>query len=223
MSSSRLPGKVLAQLGDVTVLELLLSRLRMARELSEVVVATSVQAGDDPVARAADGLRVRVVRGPLQDVLERYRQAAAATDADAVVRITADCPFVVPDVVDAVVTRWRETTSAYASNTLEPLTFPDGMDVEVISVEALQRAAALAIAAEDREHVTRYLRDRPGQFTAVGLWLSPGCGSARITLDTRADLDSLRALLRRVGPDASLDRILQALGAAPARMAPTPT
>src|SRR4029077_10932981 len=143
-------GKVLAPLGKGTVLELLMRRLRGARELNEIVVATSVEAGDEPIARLASELGVTVVRGPLDDVLERYRLAAAASCADAVARITADCPLLAPAVIDEVVLRWRETASTYTANTLAPCSFPDGMDVEVISVEALNCAGAPLRDPEER-------------------------------------------------------------------------
>jgi spore coat polysaccharide biosynthesis protein SpsF (cytidylyltransferase family) len=212
MSSARLSGKVLAPLGQGTVLELLVRRLGGARELDEVVIATSWEASDAPIVTAAAELGVAVVRGPLNDVLERFRLAAAATSAEAVARITADCPLLDPAVVDDVVLRWRATGADYAANTLGPCSYPDGMDVEVISATALTSAAARATDPADREHVTSYVRERPEEFAAAGLWLAPPHGSARITLDTPADLEVLRGLVAKIGADAPLARILEALG-----------
>jgi spore coat polysaccharide biosynthesis protein SpsF len=223
MSSTRLPGKVLTKLGEGTVLELLLRRLQAARELDEVVIATSDNGTDDPIVKAAGELGVSVFRGPLSDVLERFRLAAAATGADAVVRITADCPLLDPAVVDGVVARWRETRADYAANTLCPRSYPDGMDVEVISATALASVAARAADPADREHVTSYVRERPEEFAAVGLWLTPSHGSARITLDTPEDLKVLRGLVAAVGPDAPLGCILEALGLPAATVVRTST
>jgi spore coat polysaccharide biosynthesis protein SpsF len=212
MSSTRLPGKVLTRLGEWTTLELLLHRLRRAAQLDEIVVATSTDASDDPIAREADRLTVRVVRGSLTDVLTRYARASDAVDADAVVRITADCPLIDPDIVDEVVALWRDTGADYVSNILEPRSYPDGLDVEVISAEALRRIEQLATDAEDREHVTTYIRRHPEQFEVGEIRLEPSYGDVRITLDTPADLKSLTRLIAEVGPDATMGRVLEALG-----------
>ena len=116
MSSNRLPGKVLEDLGGATVLRRVLDRLGRAEELDGVVLATSTDPSDDPVAAAGAEAGVSVVRGPLTDVLERYRLAAAEHPCDAVVRITADCPFIDPEVVDLVVARWRGGDADYVAN-----------------------------------------------------------------------------------------------------------
>lgn len=208
MSSSRLPGKVLEDLGGATVLARVLGRLARCEELEEVVVATSDHPSDDAVSEAAE---VPVVRGPLDDVLERYRQAVAAHPCDAVVRITADCPLIDPAVVDEVVRRWREGDEAYVANIIEPRTFPKGMDTEVISRAALVEAAAEATDAYDREHVTPFIRDRPDRFPQAAVTRSPPLGDVRITLDTKEDLRTLRRLVAQVGPDAGLDQLVEAL------------
>jgi spore coat polysaccharide biosynthesis protein SpsF (cytidylyltransferase family) len=212
MSSARLPGKVLATLGEQTVLELLLRRLARARELDEIVVATSTEPSDDPVEREAERLSVRVVRGSLIDALGRFLEASAATGADAIVRITADCPLMDPDVVDLVVRAWRDSGADYATNTLEPRSYPDGLDVEVISAGALRRAGELARSPFDREHVTPYVRHHPETFSTEGVHLDPPHGEVRMTLDTPADLEALRRLVDEVGPDATMNDVLKALG-----------
>ena len=215
MSSSRLPGKVLQGLGGVPVLELVLRRLGEARELQGVVVATSVEPGDDPVDRVAAAAGAPVVRGPLEDVLERYRLAAERHPCDAVVRITADCPLVDPDVVDAVVRRWREGGEQYVANVIEPRTYPKGLDVEAFSAAALATAAAEARDPYDREHVTPYLRSRPERFPQARLAHDPPYAGVRLTLDTSEDLKALRALVERVGADARMHELIDALGAEP--------
>ena len=212
MSSTRLPGKVLARLGEHSVLELLLRRLGRARELDEILVATSSDASDDPIESEAQRLSVPVLRGSLTDVLGRYVQASASVDADAIVRITADCPLTDPAVVDQVVRAWREGDAEYVTNTLEPRSYPDGLDVEVISADALRRADELADAAEDREHVTPYIRRHPEDFPVIGLHLDPPHGDVRVTLDTRTDLELLVRLIGMVGPDATMEDVLEALG-----------
>lgn len=212
ISSTRLPGKVLAPLGDHTVLELLLRRLARSRELDEIVVATSTDPSDDPVEREAERLSVRVLRGSLTDVLGRYLMASAEVNADAIVRITADCPLTDPAVVDDVVALWRDSGADYVTNTLEPRSYPDGLDVEVISAPALRRAGELAHTAGDREHVTPYIRRHPETFPTLGVHVDPPHGDVRVTLDTPEDLEVLTRLIDQVGADASMGDVLKALG-----------
>jgi spore coat polysaccharide biosynthesis protein SpsF (cytidylyltransferase family) len=221
MSSTRLPGKVLAEIAPgVTVLDLLLRRVARARELDQIIVATSTQSGDDPVRRAAENAGADVVRGPLADVLERFRMAAAASRADAVVRITADCPLIDPALVDELVRVWRNGDAGYVSNTFEPRSFPDGLDAEVISREALEAAAADATDDRDREHVTPFLRRSPGRFVHSGLRLDPPYGDIRITLDHPEDLARLRELVGTIGMEGGLHDVLSALDLPEARIVP---
>ena len=199
MTSSRLPGKVLMEIAGRPALALQLERLARSRELDQIVVATSVEASDDPVDELARGAGVRVVRGPLHDVLERYRQAGAELGADAIVRVTGDCPLIDPEVVDLVVARWRSTSADYATNREEPRTYPVGMDTEVVAWPVLETAAREATDPYDREHVTPYVITRPERFAAEALALEPSLGHLRLTLDTPADLELLRAVADRVG------------------------
>jgi spore coat polysaccharide biosynthesis protein SpsF (cytidylyltransferase family) len=145
-------------------------------------------------------------------VLSRYLEASAAVNADAIVRITADCPLMDPDVVDLVVRTWRESGADYVTNTLEPRSYPDGLDVEVISAGALRRAGELARSRFDREHVTPYIRSHPETFSIQGVHLDPPHGEVRMTLDTPADLEALRRLVDEVGPEANMDDVLKAHG-----------
>jgi spore coat polysaccharide biosynthesis protein SpsF len=211
MSSRRLPGKVLADLGGAPVLDRVLGRLARARELQAVVLATSNDASDDPVAHAAASIGFAVVRGPLDDVLERYRQAVMAHPCDAVVRVTADCPLIDPDVVDLVVARWRAGREEYVANVIDPRTFPKGMDTEAVSSSALEAAAAEARDPYDREHVTPFIRDRPERFPQAAVTHLPPKGEVHLALDTAEDLEMLRALVARTGPDASLPQLLDAV------------
>jgi spore coat polysaccharide biosynthesis protein SpsF len=223
MSSSRLPGKVLAELGiGRRTLDLVVARLRRAREVDAILLATSDEPSDDPVAARAKALGVPVVRGPLDDVLERYRLAAVAAECDAVVRVTGDCPLLAPELVDRLVAMWRSSGADYVANVLEPRSFPKGLDVEVVSTAALLAAAAETDEPADREHVTPFVRRRPDRFAADGLWLVPAHPDVRVTLDTEDDLAQLRALIARVGPDVALDGLLRAVGIDDWRLADRP-
>lgn len=212
MGSSRLPGKVLEELGGEPVLGRVLARLGRARELDGVVVAAPAGEADEPVAEAAARAGAAVVRGPLEDVLERYRLAVAEHPCAAVVRITADCPLIDPGVVDLVVGRWRAGEADYAANVIEPRSFPKGMDTEVISTGALAAAGEEATDPYDREHVTPFIRSRPERFPQLRVALDPPRDDVRLTLDTPEDLRVLRELVARVGPDAGLDVLLDAVG-----------
>ena len=211
MTSTRLPGKVLADVGGRPALALMLHRLARSRELDELAVATSDEASDDPVAELAESLGVPVVRGPLADVLARYVKAGDALGADAVARMTGDCPLIDPAVVDRVVARFRAGDEDYVSNVESPRTYPVGMDTEVIAREALERVAATTTEPEDREHVTIHVRRNPDRFTTAAVELDPPHGDAWICVDTAADLALVRRVVAATGLDAGLDELLRAL------------
>jgi spore coat polysaccharide biosynthesis protein SpsF len=215
MTSTRLPGKVLADIGGQPSLRLQMDRLRRATELDAIVVATSEDPSDDPIAELCRDMGVAVVRGPLLDVLERYRLAGEALGADGIVRLTADCPFIDPAVVDFVVARWRAGGEDFVGNCVEPRTYPVGMDTEIVTWAVLRAAAAEATDPVDREHVTPFVRSRPQRFPAARVDLEPAYGNVRLTLDTPEDLALLRDVASRVPADAGLADILRALGAQP--------
>lgn len=197
MSSERLPGKVLRMLDGRVVLSHVISRLRRSTSLDAIVVATSDSESDDPIAEHCSAESVAAVRGSLSDVLSRFRLAAAASEASAIVRITADCPLVEPSLVDSVV---REFVSAghsldYLSNTVER-SFPRGMDVEVFSAEALERADTLSSDPGWREHVTPALYRLRHFFRSRQFCRADPNRSRdwRLTLDTPDDLVALEQL-----------------------------
>jgi spore coat polysaccharide biosynthesis protein SpsF len=212
MSSRRLPGKVLTEIGGRPALLWVLMRLGGAGELHGIVLATSTGSDDDPVAELGHRVGVSVHRGPLDDVLERFAGAVREVGADAIVRVTGDCPLVEPALLDCLVGLWREGEADYVSNVIEPRTFPKGLDLEVISAAAIAAASAEATEAGDREHVTSFVRARPERFPAQGLWMEPDMSEQRITLDTANDLSVLRALADRLGPEPGIEAILPALG-----------
>ena len=144
----------------------------------------------------AESEDVVVVRGPLDDVLERYRLAAEALDAEAVVRVTGDCPLVDPRVIDDVVRRFRESSADYVSN-VRPPTFPDGLDVEVISRAALDRSAREAALPSEREHVAVYIAEHPELFSSENVAHEPDLSGMRWTIDYPDDLEFVRAVFRR--------------------------
>ena len=198
VGSSRLPRKVLADLGGMPVLARVVERLRRARRIDQIVVATTVLPADAPVAELAADLGVPCVRGSEDDVLGRYEQAAREWPADRIVRITADCPLLDPDVVDAVVAASDEATWDYAAN-INPPTYPDGLDVEVMRRSALARAAREATLRSEREHVTLHIRNHPERFRLRNVTQVPDRSRMRWTVDEPADLAFARAVYAELG------------------------
>jgi len=202
MSSSRLPGKVLQDIGGKTMLERVIERARMARRVDEVAVATTVDSSDDALAAFCKDKDIPCSRGSLQDVLDRYYQAAKAFRADVVVRLTADCPLLDPGLVDETIRVFFDQQADFAANRLPPpftRTYPIGLDTEVVSFSALERAWKEAEALYEREHVLPYLYDQEGRFKVARVEYGRDLGHYRWTVDTPQDLELIREVVRRLG------------------------
>ena len=213
LDSRRLPGKVLAPLGDRTVIDHVLARAGRARGLDQVVVATTDRDVDRPLADHARAAGVEVVAGSTDDVVGRVLAAAAATDADWIVRCNGDSPFLDPALVDAGVARAVASEGCAIVSNLPGRTYPYGIAVEVVSVAALAEAHP-RMDDDDREHVTRYLYARPGEFAVTAMaGDDPSLAEARLVVDTAADLERARAIVAALGDDA-LDADHRAVAAA---------
>ena len=195
MGSTRLPGKVLKDLGGETVLARVVNRTRRATLLDNVVVATSVLPADDAIAEECESLKVACFRGDEVDVLDRYYRAAQKFGADAVVRITADCPLIDWELIDATIRSNLEQKADYATNALV-LTYPRGLDVEVFTVDALERAWSAAKEEHQRIHVTPYLYETPDLFKVISVADETDHSKYRWTLDTTEDLEMIRAVYK---------------------------
>lgn len=192
MSSTRLPGKVLADIHGEPMLARQVARLRRCTTLDALVLATSTDPSDDVLEALAASLGLPCVRGSLDDVLSRYLLAAEHFPADAIVRLTADCPLASPRVIDHVVRDWIADPVDYVSNTLTR-TYPDGLDVEVVTPDALRAVHPVADAYE-REHVTAGVYHRPEQFTLRNVAQDVDLSDWRWTVDTPEDLEFVRAM-----------------------------
>lgn len=202
MSSSRLPGKILMEVGGQPMLAQVVDRVRMAQNVGEVIVATTTDPSDDPAAEWCAAHNIPCERGSLYDVLDRFYQAARTHHADVIVRITADCPLVDPVVIDRVVQAFYATRADFAANRLPPpwkRTYPIGLDVEVCSFAALERAWTEAKEPHQREHVMPYLYDTPGRFHVHVINADGDYGSLRWTVDTSEDLELIRKLYEFLG------------------------
>ncbi len=197
MGSNRLPGKVLEDVGGASVLARVVRRAGRARTLDAVVVATTSEARDNAVVQECRTLGVRAFRGSEDDVLDRFYRAARAADASTVVRICADCPLIDPQVIDLVVGSFFERRADYASNTLER-TFPRGLDLEAMSLEALTRAWRRATDPPERVHVTPYIYRHPELFRLASVTSDSDRSHHRWTVDTAEDLAFVRELYARL-------------------------
>ncbi len=197
MSSNRLPGKILRDIGGEPMLSHVVQRVRRSRLIRQVVVATTADPSDDPVTQFCQRKGIPVFRGNLFDVLDRYYQAARYFAADIVVRITADCPLIDPQEIDRTIQALLDNQVDFAANRLPPpftRTTPIGMDTEVVTFDALERAWHEADQKYEREHVLPYLYDEPGRFKTLILEHDPDLGHLRWTVDTPQDLEVVREI-----------------------------
>ena len=224
MGSSRLPGKVMLDIAGRPMLFHVIDRVQQCRSIDKLMVATTDLKEDDPIALFCEKAGIACFRGSERDVLDRYYQAALHVGADAVVRITSDCPLIDPAVVDKVVHTYLDRPQDdYVSNTLH-YTYPDGQDTEVFSMKALAYAWENATSPLDREHVTTYIRANAGKscklFNMFNVTFTgrPMPRGLRWTVDEQADIDFVRAVFERLYPGNSsfdLNDILGLLAAEP--------
>lgn len=232
MGSSRLPGKVLLDIAGKPMMQHVIERTQRARSLDSVTVATTTDPSDDPVAAFAASIGVPCTRGSLHDVLDRYYQAAKQHQTEAVVRITADCPLIDPDVIDQTVQlvtgNWLLNTD-FACNRLPPpfsRSFPIGLDVEACTFAALERAWKESTETFHREHVMPYIYEgvrltpetpqlalgiSQRGFRIAQLHHTPDYGKQRWTVDTPEDLVFIREIFARLAgkPDFSWYDVLE--------------
>lgn len=200
MGSTRLPGKVMKAIGGVPMIDLLLARLSRAAELDQIVVAMPVDAIDQPLDEHVRSLGYAVSRGSRDDVLDRYLQAGRAAGADALVRITADCPLTDPALVDEAVRSFKAAGVDYLSTIGPPPTYPDGLDIEVFTLAALERAARETDKPHDREHVTPYLRES-AQFSRAAMTNDEDLSALRWTVDEPVDHEVVARVFAHFAPD----------------------
>lgn len=189
----RLANKVLLDLCGKTVLEHVIDRVSRARTIDEAVVVTTVRKEDLKIVELVSRKGTRTLCGSEDDVLDRYYQAARLLNAQHIVRITADCPVIDADVIDQVVNYYFKSKADYCSNTITQ-TFPDGLDVEVFSFDALAKAWKNARLSSEREHVTPYIRNNARLFKVVSIEHPVNLGVHRWTLDEKKDYEFLSEL-----------------------------
>ncbi|MDP2690678.1 MAG: glycosyltransferase family protein [Deltaproteobacteria bacterium] len=201
MTSTRLPGKVLKEVLGRPLLGYQIERLRRVKAADGVVVATTANEADGPIADLCARLSVPVFRGSEEDVLSRYYFAAREHGAETVVRLTSDCPLIDPAVVDRVIGFYieRRPDFDYVSNCLQR-TYPRGMDTEVFSFKALEQAFNEAVERHDREHVTPFVYSRPRRFALANVAHGEDLSRYRWTVDTPEDFELIRLVIETLYP-----------------------
>lgn len=195
MSSTRFPGKVLLDLSGKSVLERVIERVSASRLISEVVVATGIGNENLPIVNLCAANGVRVFCGSEDDVLDRFYQVAKLLSTENVVRITADCPLVDPEIIDLVIKSHIRSGADYTSNN-EPPTFPEGLDVTVFTFSALRDAWSNAILHSEREHVVPYIFNRKNNFKLNSIKNKTDYSSNRWTLDYPVDYKFINAVYK---------------------------
>lgn len=198
MGSSRLPGKVLRPLAGRSVLGRVVRAARDSGVLADLVVATSTDGVDDAVAAECDRLGVPCHRGPVDDVLGRFVGALDAHPGDAVMRFTADCPLLDPEIIALVAAVYRAVPGLDYASTSIARTLPRGLDVEIIRADVLRTLDRLA-TDHHRVHVTSYAYTHPELFRVLGVTLTPDRSALRLTLDTEQDWALVRAVTDHFG------------------------
>lgn len=197
MGSSRFPGKVLKPLGERSLIEFLIARLAQSRTIDKIMLVTGDSHRDDVLASHVEALGYEVFRGSESDVLDRYYQAASSNPCEIVLRITGDCPLIDPDLVDEVVTALHRENADYATNT-QPPTFPDGLDVEVFTFQALKKTWESASTHAEREHVTPYMRNS-GHFKIASIQHDSDQSQHRWTVDQAEDYEVMCNVVKTLG------------------------
>ncbi len=198
MGSTRFPNKVMRTICGTPMIGLLLARLKNSKLVDQIVLATSEDPRNDLLAKYVRDLEFTVFRGSEDDVLDRYYQAAKEAEADFIVRITGDCPLIDPAIVNQVITKLKNDSVEYVSNTLPP-TYPDGLDTEVFTFQTLETAWREAKRPQEREHVTPFIRES-GKFSQANLIHDPDNSKERWTVDEPEDFEVVQKIFEHFHP-----------------------
>ena len=201
LGSTRLPGKIMKKILGKKVLIHDLDRIKEMKTINKIVVATTDQEKDDVVVKTVIGYNrnIAIYRGSESDVLDRYYKAAEEFNADVIVRITSDCPLIDPKISDLVVEAFLKNECDYCCNNM-PRTYPHGLDTEVFSFEALERAWKEAKMPYEREHVTPYIRENPDKFKMINVRNNVDLSHLRWTLDYPEDFEFITEVYKRLYP-----------------------
>lgn len=203
MGSTRLPGKVLKTIVGRAMIEILLLRLSKSSEIDEIVVATSTNKENDDLQSLVESIGYKCFRGSEKDVLNRFYESAKAVGADVVVRITGDCPLIDSSLVDECIKRYKNSSVDYFSN-VDPATYPDGLDIEVMSFDSIELANNETKSEFDREHVTPYIRNS-GRFSKSSMQHAEDLSGQRWSVDEPEDLAVVTNVFEHFSPSIFFD------------------
>lgn len=196
MSSKRLPGKVLMELNGKPMIFWQIQRILKSKEISKLVVAISDHPTDDVLAGYLESIACDFVRGSLGDVLDRFIKTEEIYTPDLIVRLTGDCPLVMPDLIDSMLKQFYEVNVDYLSNIIE-LTYPDGLDIEIIKAGTFSKLVTMNLTSAEREHVTLGIINRVDGFSSFSVTNRINLSCYRWTVDTKEDF----AFIKRVFKD----------------------
>lgn len=192
MSSTRLPGKVLKLINGKPMIYWQINRISRSTEISKIVIATTTDSTDDDLVNYLKFLNVPFVRGSIQNVKGRFDEVLRNFPRDSFVRLTADCPLVMPKLIDQMVAHFNDNSGLdYLSNTIDP-TFPDGLDIEIVNTRAFSSLNLTRLSQLEQEHVTYGLYARHGKFNVMNYNSSKDLSDLRWTVDYKQDLAFVR-------------------------------
>lgn len=195
--SKRLPKKVIKKIEKKTVLEHVIERVKGVRNCGHIILATTNKKEDNILEKIAEKLNVDVFRGSENNVLDRYYQAAKLFNLDPIVRITADCPLIDINITEEVIKFYNQGSYDYVSNT-HPVSYPDGLDVEVFSFKALEKSWKEAKSDFDKEHVVDYMIKNPNIFKMGNVANDEDISSIRLTLDEKEDMVLIKKIYKEL-------------------------
>ena len=203
MASSRLPGKTMKEVLGRPMLERLIERLKRAKTVDDIIVATTVNPEDEVIARLAKNIGIKYFRGSSEDVLDRVLKAAQAHQADVIVEMTGDCPLLDPEIVDLLVSKFLAGKGKYdyVANVIKR-TFPRGLDTQVFLVSVLEEVSRITQDPDDRENVSLYIYEHPEKYRLLNVEAPPEIGrpDLRLTVDTEDDLKLIREIYAALYP-----------------------
>lgn len=203
--STRLPNKVLLKIHNKTLLQIHIDRIKQAKQVDDIFIATTTKTADNVIADLANSFEVSCYRGSEEDVLDRFYQTVKDIKPDFVVRLTSDCPLIDPELLDEVITQAIEQDLDYYANIIEEH-YPDGQDIEVFKFIALEKAWKEAKLKSDREHVTPYIRNNSSHkggtlFKSNNHGLEEDYNHVRLTVDEPQDLEVIKQIVKDLGID----------------------
>lgn len=210
MQSTRLPKKVLLPLAGKTILENVVDRVRQAKTIGQVIVATSTEGADNAIAELCEEKGIQYFRGSHEDVLDRFYQTAKQFRAEHICRITADCPLIDPVVIDEAVEAYKKGGYDYVSNSHPIATYPDGFDTWIFSFAALEKSWQEAKLPSEREHVTSYIWNHPEIFKNFNIKNKNDLSEYRLTIDEERDYEVLKIIVKQV-KDLTMENIVKFL------------